>query len=378
MSAIFLSYRRDDAAGHTGHLYEALCESFGDSNVFRDLDNIPAGTDFAKHIEESIGSCSAVIAIIGRNWLNAVDDKGRRRLDSPRDFVRMELRAALARDVRVVPVLVQGTAMPEAASLPTPLRKLVKVQALSLTDAHWNLDVQRLVESLSTTIQPLQPTSGPSLPHQTVVRSVPALQPEDLPSASPMTGQVIRTFHAAGLDLDGLIEHLCQWLRVEQFEVQVLPLTDGVGVAIQARQAQKWRTVLGMASALTVAMRPASERLSVEIGGAKWGEKVAAGAVGVWLGVGAITPIVGAWTQKKYPEKVFGRIEQFVGVDVETGAPRQIASSDRPEAGRDPSVASVPAPPSDHSIPRFCQDCGTRLTVEARFCAGCGTRVAGH
>src|SRR5689334_19891143 len=106
-SRIFISYRRDDSSGHAGRLYDALRNRLGDDRVFRDIDTIRPGDDFTKVIQDSIASCQALIAIIGKHWLDTSAGAGRR-LDDPKDFVRREIAAGLTQNVRVIPVLVQG------------------------------------------------------------------------------------------------------------------------------------------------------------------------------------------------------------------------------------------------------------------------------
>ena len=97
MPRIFISYRRDESTPYAGRLYDRLSASFGSDNVFMDIDTIKPGEDFAAIIYEYIQSCDALIALIGRQWLTSVDDEGRRRLDNPQDFVRLEIAAAIRR-----------------------------------------------------------------------------------------------------------------------------------------------------------------------------------------------------------------------------------------------------------------------------------------
>ena len=99
MSKIFISYRRDDSTGYAGRLYDRLSEYFGKDQVFMDVDHIEPGEDFVEMINQAIGTCSTLLALIGRNWITAADKKGVRRLDDPEDFVRLEITAARARYV---------------------------------------------------------------------------------------------------------------------------------------------------------------------------------------------------------------------------------------------------------------------------------------
>lgn len=148
MRGIFISYRRDDAAGHAGRLFDGLKERFGAERVFMDVSDLRPGEDFVAALDRALAEADVVLAVIGPRWLDAADASGRRRLDDPDDFVRRELTAALASDGHVIPVLVHGARMPAAESLPAPLRALARRQAIALTDTRWESDVRDLVACL--------------------------------------------------------------------------------------------------------------------------------------------------------------------------------------------------------------------------------------
>lgn len=148
MPRIFISYRRDDSAGHAGRLYDRLRAHFGADRVFMDVTGIEAGTDFVEAIDSAVGGCDVLIAVIGRQWANCTDPAGRRRLEDPQDFVSLEVGSALHRQVRVVPVLVEGALMPGQADLPESLRGLTRRQAVELRDTRWDADVEDLVAAL--------------------------------------------------------------------------------------------------------------------------------------------------------------------------------------------------------------------------------------
>ena len=148
MRAIFISYRRDDAEGQAGRLFDDLTQHFGDDSVFMDVAAIEPGRDFRRAIDEQVASCGVLLAIIGKNWLTAKDESGARRLDDPMDFVRLETASALKRDIPVVPVLVHGASMPRAEELPEDLKELAFRNAVELTHARWDSDVQVLVKAL--------------------------------------------------------------------------------------------------------------------------------------------------------------------------------------------------------------------------------------
>ncbi|MGB5762803.1 MAG: toll/interleukin-1 receptor domain-containing protein, partial [Sedimenticolaceae bacterium] len=160
MSAIFLSYRRDDSSGYAGRLFDNLAESFGRERVFMDIETIEPGMDFVAGIDRAIESCGAVIAMIGPNWINAQDANGRRRLDNPRDFIRLEITSALTRGVRVIPVLVHNASMPPEQELPEPLRPLCRLQACEISDNRWEFDVRRLTDVIDPLIA--EPEQSPT------------------------------------------------------------------------------------------------------------------------------------------------------------------------------------------------------------------------
>ena len=148
MSLIFISYRRDDSAPYAGRLYDRLTARFGKDQVFMDIDQIDPGEDFVEVIERKVGACDIAVVLIGKGWLNANDSQGKRRLDDPEDFVRLEVAAALRRKVRVLPVLVGGAAMPTMPQLPKALAPLSRRNAFEISDTRFHTDVDRLIEAL--------------------------------------------------------------------------------------------------------------------------------------------------------------------------------------------------------------------------------------
>ena len=149
---IFISYRREETAYPAGWLYDRLADRFGGRQVFKDVDSIQLGDDFVEVITRAVGSCDVLLALIGDQWLTITDEHGRRRLDDPDDFVRLEIEAALTRKVRVIPILVDGARMPRADELPDSLVKLVRRQALELSPARFEFDTSRLLKVLDLTL----------------------------------------------------------------------------------------------------------------------------------------------------------------------------------------------------------------------------------
>ena len=149
---IFISYRREETAYPAGWLYDRLADRFGGGQVFKDVDSIQLGDDFVEVVTRAVGSCDVLLALIGDRWLTITDEHGRRRLDDPDDFVRLEIEAALTRNVRVIPILVDGARMPNADELPDILVKLVRRQALELSPARFEFDTSRLFDVLDWTL----------------------------------------------------------------------------------------------------------------------------------------------------------------------------------------------------------------------------------
>ena len=155
---IFISYRRDDAAGDAGRLADHLHRRFGKHRVFLDIDTIDPGTDFVRVLHASLQETAAVLVVIGPRWTSIRNAEGAPRLDSANDFVRLEVETALARTIPVVPVLVQGAKMPRAEDLPPSLASLVTRQAATLDHAEFHDDAERLCDRLATMIGSDEPT----------------------------------------------------------------------------------------------------------------------------------------------------------------------------------------------------------------------------
>jgi hypothetical protein len=144
---VFICYRRGDSAAHAGRLADALTDRFGANSVFMDVDTIEPGVDFMEEIDRAVGHCDVLIALIGPNWLGAADSKGRR-LDNPHDLVRLEIEAALERNIRVIPALVGGAGMPNPEELPDKLAGLARRNAVELSDRRFRTDAQLLFATL--------------------------------------------------------------------------------------------------------------------------------------------------------------------------------------------------------------------------------------
>jgi hypothetical protein len=145
---VFVSYRREDSAASAGRLGDRLAYEFVKDQVFMDVDSIPLGSDFVKRLADEVQRCDVLLAVIGSQWNEIRDEDGNRRLDDPNDFVRVEIRAALQRDIPVVPILLDGTKIPKATSLPEDIKSLALRRALELGHVSFQVDLDRLVEQL--------------------------------------------------------------------------------------------------------------------------------------------------------------------------------------------------------------------------------------
>jgi len=145
---VFISYRRCDAGPYARLLQVQLSRRLPGTPVFMDLDSIEAGADFAEAIKAGVGSCRVLIALIGPRWLTVTDAGGRRRLDDPGDYVRFEIRTALERCARVIPVLVDGVTMPVRQQLPDDLAPLARLNALPMSYDRYEYDEGRLMAAI--------------------------------------------------------------------------------------------------------------------------------------------------------------------------------------------------------------------------------------
>jgi hypothetical protein len=149
---IFISYRRDDAAGYAGRIEEALERRFGHGAVFRDVLDIAPGEDFVAAIRKRLAGAQTVLVLIGPRWAGG-DAGGTRRIDDADDFVRLEVAMALDSGVHVVPVLLPGASMPAESSLPEGLKPLARRNAMTVGETHWQADIDRLAASIGMPAQ---------------------------------------------------------------------------------------------------------------------------------------------------------------------------------------------------------------------------------
>lgn len=147
---LFISYRRSDSNDVVGRIYDRLVKDLGADSVFKDVDNIPLGVDFVDYLDEQVKQSTGLLAVIGPTWLTVTDEQGRRRIDDPNDFVRIEVASALRQGIPVVPVLVRGASVPSALDLPEDLQKLARRNGIAVrADPDFHNDMTALIRKLS-------------------------------------------------------------------------------------------------------------------------------------------------------------------------------------------------------------------------------------
>jgi TIR domain-containing protein len=194
---VFISYRREDAAPAAGWLFDRLTAHFGPQQVVKDVDLVQPGRNAAEVIAAAVASCDVLVVLIGRQWLTAAGPDGLRRLSDPGDSVRLEIEAAMARDIGVIPVLVNGADLPQAGALPPSLVGLARADELELSPNRAEADVVWLVQVLDQSVadrqaaQAAQAGSAGSVGDQRTITAQPLGWQQSAPVAPrpPSAGQ---------------------------------------------------------------------------------------------------------------------------------------------------------------------------------------------
>lgn len=153
---IFVNFRRRDT-GETGpHIDTALQREFGAHNVFRDQRSIAKGADFREEIERRLRKCDILLAVMGHRWASVTDDAGRRLIDDEEDWVRKEIARALEWKLTVLPVLVDGAALPDKNELPGDIAELVHHQDVHFRPHQEHIDFPPLFEAIREAVPALR------------------------------------------------------------------------------------------------------------------------------------------------------------------------------------------------------------------------------
>src|SRR5262245_35296490 len=167
MAEIILSYRRSDSQAMAGRIHDCLVEHYGDDAVFMDIESIPPGADFRQRIYSAIGGADLFLAVVGPRWRG----RGGARIKDEADFVRIEVEAAMARKIPVIPVLVDDALMPKPAELPDSIKDFAFHNALKVDAGEdFHLHMTRLISAMDKIL-------GPSAPPATFAAPVMALTP---------------------------------------------------------------------------------------------------------------------------------------------------------------------------------------------------------
>jgi hypothetical protein len=177
---IFMSYRRGDTQWAARGIYDRLVDRYGRQNVFRDLDAIPPGARFRDYVEKKISESDVFILLIGKAWASYADETGRRRLEQPRDPVRLELETALRLGLPIIPVRVEGALMPTEGELVPSIIDLLEFNAAEVTDSRWEYDVDRLLWAISETVEGRPRPSAPSTAGDREAEDLARREAEDL------------------------------------------------------------------------------------------------------------------------------------------------------------------------------------------------------
>ena len=194
---VFICYRRDEFAFAARAIHDRVVQRLERENVFLDVDNIALGVDWFNVLTERVVACDALIAVIGRNWVSSADKDNNRRLDDPDDFVRIEIEAALRRDVRVIPVLVDGAAMPKANELPDALKGLARRQGIEISPVRFDADLEKLTHALVSILKDAAPGARDAAEAEAARRADEERHARKLPKPSAPRAKNVRRREAA-------------------------------------------------------------------------------------------------------------------------------------------------------------------------------------
>lgn len=216
MACVFINYRRSEATGDAGRIAARLRQCFAARQVFLDVDGgIGNGEDFPTAIENALARASALVVVIGREWLNCVTPTGKRRLDDSSDWVRREIAISLKRGIQVLPVLVDRAAMPSADQLPEDLKPLASRNFIELRASTWRYDSGRIVSALRRSV----PLNCVSVFLAILILACLAISIWQYFYWYPPTSFVLEKVQGDGVEIRGL-----EWNNKNPFKVRVLDL----------------------------------------------------------------------------------------------------------------------------------------------------------
>jgi uncharacterized membrane protein YhaH (DUF805 family) len=227
---IFINYRRGDSQGSAGRLFDRLLHHFERDKIFIDVDAIEPGVDFVDSLDKQVSSCSAFIAVIGQGWLAASNAAGRRRLDDPSDYVRIEIESALRRDIRVIPVLVDGASMPPPSELPASLEPLSRRNAVEIAHHRFTADCDDLAAAIKRALGIAAPSA--MAPGTAAQPSIDQASAQELPPAKRSWPEILFSFSGRISRKQFLLGALVVIAIVAAFLIPILVLTDQLFSAV--------------------------------------------------------------------------------------------------------------------------------------------------
>ncbi|HEX3471546.1 MAG TPA: toll/interleukin-1 receptor domain-containing protein [Silvibacterium sp.] len=234
--AIFISYRRDDAEGEAGRLYDDLVRAYGNDSVFMDVAGIAPGLDFRNAIDDNVSGCGVFLAIIGAQWATITDPDGKRRLDDDNDFVRLEIASALARNIAVIPVLVHESRMPRPDQLPGNIKDLAYRNSVEISHARWNSDVQLLINALKQYVTTSSATETQPVHATLPVQLPPPVSPHNQPEAKKSNLPLIVSGVIAALLLIGGVGYSIAHKKTDNVVVPPAPVISGGNTPVNPSQ----------------------------------------------------------------------------------------------------------------------------------------------
>jgi TPR repeat protein len=210
---IFINYRRDDDPAAAGWLHDRLAGAFGREHIFRDVDAIEPGLNFVQELNKQVARSDIVLVVIGRRWIDSVDEAGNARLQNESDWVRVEIEAAIKQGKRVIPVLVNGAIMPPKEDLPGPLKELAELQAAIVAHERFNSDSQKLIDAIQSIFDaqtgaaseaaapspPPEEAETPAAPEPPKAEA----EPEPKPEPEPAQNEETENQHSATMEAVG-------------------------------------------------------------------------------------------------------------------------------------------------------------------------------
>jgi hypothetical protein len=212
MGGVFINYRREDSGHMAGRLRDSLASAFGHDQIFMDVDDIPVGIDFKAHLNSQLAECDVILVVIGSKWLK-VKEARQRRLDQPEDPVAIEIAAALDRQIPVIPVLIDGTRIPNERDLPNALKPLAERQAVEVRHPSFRRDVDSLIARMCEAVPAL-------------LDRIEAPQTDNAPTVKHRVASVWATSVQKGFSYLDTRELGCLWLVIFAFTLTLC----GVGV----------------------------------------------------------------------------------------------------------------------------------------------------